>query len=167
MAPMKPSWVVLKVSNVIPPLGWLIQADEVRLTSRTSELGSSAVLIMTGSSCLITIAWARWLIAKWVSKPSSLRIGGAYITPALHLVIVSWSYSKYWVFRTLKYQVDHVWSRRMLSWQLLEMSCPSLWMSCQLQGSRREFLQWETSLQPHFDQWSRCGRDYAWRAQQL
>jgi hypothetical protein len=82
---MNPSCVVRSVGNVTPCHGWLIQAVDVKETRRTSDFGNSAVFDITGKNCSIIIACARWLIAKWFSKPSLLRPGGTNMTPALHL----------------------------------------------------------------------------------
>jgi hypothetical protein len=45
----------------IPPLiaRWNMQASEASVTIRTSEPGSLAVFRITGSSCLVSIAWPK------------------------------------------------------------------------------------------------------------
>jgi hypothetical protein len=54
-----------------------------------------AVFTMTGKSSWISIACAKWLIAKCFSNPSSLRPGGTNMIPALHLSLGIYQLSEF------------------------------------------------------------------------
>ena len=50
-----------------PPVGGRLWPAELRLTIRTSEEGSSAVLSSFGRRSLVSRAWPRWLVPNWIS----------------------------------------------------------------------------------------------------